>query len=188
MDRKSSLRWASAAARLGFAALLALLGFAAVTAQAQNPTAGAVAAARELIQAKGGGAMFEPVIPGVVESTKNTLVPTNPNLTRELNEPLERCVDRVRRRIGVNDDVGVRRRHRRRCGELVRHAARRGGIIKISQPAASNLKFRTRKGGCCISAAHSGDLREPDVFVDHRLAGVLAYRIIGDKDRRWLRA
>ena len=30
--------------------------------------------------------MFEPVIPGVVESTKNTLLPTNPNLSRELNE------------------------------------------------------------------------------------------------------
>jgi uncharacterized protein len=77
MDRKSSLRWALAAA---------LLSFAAAAAQAQTPTAGAVAAARELIQAKGGGAMFEPVIPGVVESTKNTLMPTNPNLTRELNE------------------------------------------------------------------------------------------------------
>jgi uncharacterized protein len=77
MDRKSSLRWALAAA---------LLSFAAAAAQAQTPTAGAVAAARELIQAKGGGAMFEPVIPGVVESTKNTLLPTNPNLTRELNE------------------------------------------------------------------------------------------------------
>jgi uncharacterized protein len=77
MDRKSSLRWALAAA---------LLGFAVGAAQAQNPTAGAVAAARELIQAKGGGAMFEPVVPGVVESTKNSLMPTNPNLTRELNE------------------------------------------------------------------------------------------------------
>ena len=77
MDRKSSLRWVLAAA---------LVGFAAVAAQAQTPTAGAVAAARELIQSKGGGAMFEPVIPGVVESTKNSLLPTNPNLTRELNE------------------------------------------------------------------------------------------------------
>jgi hypothetical protein len=81
MDRKSSLRWALAAL-LG----AVLLGFAAVAAQAQSPTAGAVAAARELIQAKGGGAMFEPVIPGVVESTKNNLLPTNPNLSRELNE------------------------------------------------------------------------------------------------------
>jgi uncharacterized protein len=89
MDRKSSLRRASSAARLGFAVLLGLamlLGFAAVTAQAQNPTAGAVAAARELIQAKGGAAMFEPAVPGVVESTKNSFLPTNPNLSRELND------------------------------------------------------------------------------------------------------
>ena len=89
MDRKSSLRWALAAARLGFAVLLGvatLLGFAAVTAQAQNPTAGAVASARELIRAKGGGAMFEPAVPGVVESTKNSFLPTNPNLSRELND------------------------------------------------------------------------------------------------------
>ena len=87
MDRKSSFRWALAAARLGFAVLLATFsGFAAVTAQAQNPTAGAVAAARELIQVKGGGAMFEPAVPGVVENTKNSFLPTNPNLSRELNE------------------------------------------------------------------------------------------------------
>lgn len=89
MDRKSSFRRALAAARLGFAVPLgvaALLGFAAVTAQAQNPTAGAVASARELIRAKGGGAMFEPAVPGVVESTKNSFLPTNPNLSRELND------------------------------------------------------------------------------------------------------
>lgn len=87
MDRKSSLRRASAAAHFCLAALLAtLLCFAAVTAQAQNPTAAAVAAARELIQTKGGGAMFEPAVPGVVESTKNSFLPTNPNLSRELND------------------------------------------------------------------------------------------------------
>jgi hypothetical protein len=55
-------------------------------AQAPAPTAGAVAAARELIVTKGGAAIFEPVIPGVIETAKNSLVPTNPNLTKELNE------------------------------------------------------------------------------------------------------
>ena len=47
---------------------------------------GAVAAARELIVVKGGAAMFDPVIPGVIETAKNSLVPTNPNLTKELND------------------------------------------------------------------------------------------------------
>jgi hypothetical protein len=77
MNPKWFSHWALAAA---------LVGFALTAAQAQAPSAGAVAAARELIQVKGGGAMFEPVIPGVVESTKNNLLPTNPNLSRELNE------------------------------------------------------------------------------------------------------
>jgi uncharacterized protein len=73
--------------------LCALLGcfmfgsfIAAAHAQAPAPTAGAVAAARELIVVKGGAAMFEPVIPGVIETAKNSLVPTNPNLTKELND------------------------------------------------------------------------------------------------------
>jgi hypothetical protein len=71
--------------------LCAFLGcFIAAAAHAQAPTpaptAGAVAAARELIVIKGGAAMFEPVIPGVIETAKNSLVPTNPNLTKELND------------------------------------------------------------------------------------------------------
>jgi hypothetical protein len=77
MDPKSFSRCALAAA---------LLCFAVTAGQAQEPTAGAVAAARELISTKGGGGMFEPVIPGVVESTKNSLLPTNPSLAKDLNE------------------------------------------------------------------------------------------------------
>jgi hypothetical protein len=77
MELKSFSHWALVAT---------LVCFAAATGQAQAPTAGAVASARELIAVKGGGAMFEPVIPGVVESTKNSLLPTNPNLSRDLNE------------------------------------------------------------------------------------------------------
>jgi uncharacterized protein len=59
---------------------------AAFAAQAQTPTAGAVANARELLAIKGGTLMFEPVIPGVVETTKNHLLPTNPGLSKDLNE------------------------------------------------------------------------------------------------------
>jgi uncharacterized protein len=77
MDPKSFSRWALAAA---------LMCVSVTAGQAQAPTAGAVAAARELIAVKGGGGMFEPVIPGVVETTKNSLLPTNPSLSRDLNE------------------------------------------------------------------------------------------------------
>jgi hypothetical protein len=77
MALRSFSRWAMAAA---------LCCLAGVSAEAQTATAGAVAAARELLAIKGGTAMFEPVIPGVVESAKNSLLPTNPNLARDLNE------------------------------------------------------------------------------------------------------
>jgi uncharacterized protein len=55
-------------------------------ARAQAPSAGALAAAKELVALKGGAAMFDPLIPGVIESTKNQLVPTNPQLTKPLND------------------------------------------------------------------------------------------------------
>jgi uncharacterized protein len=77
MGSKSLLRSALVAA-------VWCLGAAAV--QAQTPSAGAVATARELLAVKGGTLMFEPVIPGVVETTKNKLVPTNPALARDLGE------------------------------------------------------------------------------------------------------
>lgn len=56
------------------------------TAKAQQPPASAIAVAKELVILKGAAAMFDPIIPGVIESAKNALVPTNPNLSRELNE------------------------------------------------------------------------------------------------------
>jgi hypothetical protein len=66
-----------------FAAVIGCLSL--VPARAQEPSADAVAAAKELIATKGGG-LFDPLIPGVVESVKNSFVPTNPQLIRELNE------------------------------------------------------------------------------------------------------
>jgi uncharacterized protein len=42
--------------------------------------------AREVIIAKGATALTQPLVLGVIESAKNVFVPTNPNLTRELND------------------------------------------------------------------------------------------------------
>ncbi len=53
---------------------------------AQEPSAGAIAAAKELLQAKGAANMFDPVVPGAIETAKNTLLRTNINLAKELNE------------------------------------------------------------------------------------------------------
>jgi uncharacterized protein len=52
----------------------------------QQPSPAAIAAAREVIQAKGVNGIVDPVVRGVIESVKNTFVPTNPNLTRELTD------------------------------------------------------------------------------------------------------
>ncbi len=64
------------------AALFALLVCGG--AHAQSPAS--LAAAKELVSLKGGATMFEPLIPGVIESAKNSFVPTNPQLARPLNE------------------------------------------------------------------------------------------------------
>jgi uncharacterized protein len=57
-----------------------------VAARAQQPSPAAVALARQLITIKGANSMTDPLVRGVIESVKNSLVPTNPNLMRELND------------------------------------------------------------------------------------------------------
>jgi hypothetical protein len=70
-----------------FTAALVCAGVSPFAAQAQQPPSpAAVAVAREVIVAKGATAMTQPLVLGVIESAKNTFVPTNPNLTRELND------------------------------------------------------------------------------------------------------
>jgi hypothetical protein len=73
--------------RIAFMVALACacLGSFAAHAQ-QQPSAAAVALARDVISIKGAGAMMDPLVRGVIESVKNSFVPTNPNLTRELND------------------------------------------------------------------------------------------------------
>jgi hypothetical protein len=51
-----------------------------------NPSPNAIAIAKELIALKGGAQMFEGVVGGVIDSAKNTFLPTNPNLGKPLNE------------------------------------------------------------------------------------------------------
>jgi hypothetical protein len=71
---------------LSFAAVLAISCLAGTAVPAQEPSAGALAAARDMLAAKGGNTFFDPVVPGVIESVKNSFVPTNPQLGKELND------------------------------------------------------------------------------------------------------
>ena len=56
------------------------------SASAQEPSPAAVAAAKELIELKGATNMFDSLVPGVIESAKNTLLRTSPNLAKDLND------------------------------------------------------------------------------------------------------
>jgi uncharacterized protein len=64
------------------AGTLAVLG---VSAQAQQPSADAMANAREIVDLKGAATLFNPVIPGVIERAKLVFLQTNPNLQRDLD-------------------------------------------------------------------------------------------------------
>ncbi len=55
-------------------------------ARAQQPSAAALASARELVEIKGGSGMFDPIITGMVEQTKAALLRTSPQLNKELSE------------------------------------------------------------------------------------------------------
>jgi len=68
------------------AALVAGAILMPATAFAQQPSAASVAAANEIIEAKGSMTIFEPLVPGVIEQAKNVLAQTNPNLVKDLNE------------------------------------------------------------------------------------------------------
>jgi uncharacterized protein len=70
--------------RLAPVAMIAFL--LAAPAQAQQPSAAAVASARELVELKGAGSMFEPIIVNIVEQTKGALLQTNPQLSKDLND------------------------------------------------------------------------------------------------------
>jgi hypothetical protein len=72
--------------RLLLAAATLLVCLGAGFAQAQAPSASAVATARELVETKGGAAMFDPVIVSMVEQTKGALLQTNPQLAKDLND------------------------------------------------------------------------------------------------------
>jgi uncharacterized protein len=70
-----------------FGAIVALVwSCLAAPASAQEPTPGALAAARDMLAVKGNMKVFDPVVPGVIESVKNSLLPTNLNVSRELND------------------------------------------------------------------------------------------------------
>jgi hypothetical protein len=69
--------------------MLALgLAFAACVgaADAQQPSPSAIATAKELITVKGAGALYDPIVPGVIEHAKAVFMQANPTLGKDINE------------------------------------------------------------------------------------------------------
>ena len=93
--------------RLALAAALALACLAGEV-RAQAPTPGALAAAKGLVVVKGAAAMFNPLVPGVIESAKNSFLPTNPQLAKPLNDVA----------------LALRKEYEARTGEVVDEVAR----------------------------------------------------------------
>ncbi|MGE3150810.1 MAG: DUF2059 domain-containing protein, partial [Pseudorhodoplanes sp.] len=77
----------SIASRILFAALLAVVcGLAAPASAQQQPSASAIALAKQIIVLKGSTTILEPLVAGVVEQTKNRYMQINFNLAKDLNE------------------------------------------------------------------------------------------------------
>jgi uncharacterized protein len=82
--------FANSTARTPRAVMLALgLAFAvyggAADAQ-QQPSASAIATAKEVITVKGAAAIYDPLVPGVIEQAKSVFLQANPTLGKDLNE------------------------------------------------------------------------------------------------------
>jgi hypothetical protein len=82
--------WVSARMRRWFCALAVVMTLVPTGAirfgNAQEPSPAAVAAAKELMELKGATNMFDSLIPGVIETAKNTLLRTSPHLAKDLND------------------------------------------------------------------------------------------------------
>lgn len=64
-------------------AAVAVIGWSGA-ALAQTPAQ--ISVARQLVELKGGNTMFDPIIHGIVNQTGSTLLQTNPQLSKDLNE------------------------------------------------------------------------------------------------------
>ena len=85
---------------------IALLSAPAAFAQAAQPSASAMAAAKELVEVTGATTLFSPLIAGVVEQSKLLYLQQNPMLQKDLNEIAEKMrTDLLPRFQEVTDEI-----------------------------------------------------------------------------------
>jgi hypothetical protein len=74
------------AARLAAVAIVLVMASPAANAQQQQPSAAAMATAKELITVTGATGLFTPLIAGVVEQAKLLFLQQDPSLSKDLND------------------------------------------------------------------------------------------------------
>lgn len=77
-------------------------------AQAQQPSASAIAMAKEIITLKGSASGFNNVLPRVVDRVKGMLLRTNPMLSKDLNEVSARILKEYGRAAGEPLNEGAK--------------------------------------------------------------------------------
>jgi len=77
---------ATAVTRFIGAGVLALVLAAVSPAQAQQPSANAIALAKEIITAKGGTSLYEPLVPQIIDRARSIFLQSNPMLSKDLND------------------------------------------------------------------------------------------------------
>ncbi|MGA7486822.1 MAG: DUF2059 domain-containing protein [Xanthobacteraceae bacterium] len=65
---------------------MALAAWAGAAAAQHQPSPKSVAIAKELITTKGAVALYDPLVPGVIEQAKSVFLRANPTLGKDLNE------------------------------------------------------------------------------------------------------
>ena len=80
------------------AVAIALLAAPAAHAQGAQPSAAAMATAKQLVEVTGATALFSPLIAGVVEQSKLLYLQQNPMLQKDLNEIAAKMRDELKKR------------------------------------------------------------------------------------------
>ena len=90
--------------RLATVAVVLALSSSAV--HAQQPSAAAMATAKEIVDTTGTTSLFTPLVPGVIEQAKNLFLQQNPNLNKDLSEVATKLrTDLTPRLAELNNEV-----------------------------------------------------------------------------------
>jgi uncharacterized protein len=89
------------------ALMLALIVWAP-SVQAQQPSANAIAMAKELIALKGATNIYDPAIPGTIERAKGAFMQMNPMLGKDINEVAAKLHTEYASRVSEIRDIVVK--------------------------------------------------------------------------------